>query len=115
MEWILYIIGGIILIGILWEIKFIPEFLSMIGIILFSGVISGTVSWIFDWGEFEAGFKVGFFIGVALYAIYCIIRIFSPDTLIIHSNGTQKVISERGEGIVGLIVLIACTLFVIFQ
>lgn len=57
MEWILYIIGGIILISILWGIGLIPEILCMIGMSLFVGLISGVVAWIFDWG-FEAGFHV---------------------------------------------------------
>lgn len=47
MEWILYIIGGIILISFLWGIGLIPEFLTLIGFNLFVGLVSGIIAWIF--------------------------------------------------------------------
>lgn len=114
MEWILYIIGGIILISILWGIGLIPEILCMIGMSLFVGIISGVVAWIFDWG-FEAGFHVGIYIGVALYALYCIGRIINPEiTIEFYTDGSNKVLSERWNGIIGLIVLIGACLLAIF-
>ena len=114
MDWILYIIGGLILISILWRIGLIPEFLCMIGVSLFAGLISGVVAWIFDRG-FEAGFHVGIYIGVALYALYCIGRIISPNiTIEVYTDGTTKVLSERWNGIIGLIVLLGAGFLAIF-
>jgi len=114
MEWILYIIGGIILIGFLWGIGLIPEFLTLIGLNLFAGLIIGLVAWIFDWG-FESGFVVGIYVGVVLYAIYCISRIINPEiTIEVYSDGSQKVLSERWKGIIGLVVLVGAILLAIF-
>ena len=114
MEWILYIIGGLLLIWLLCGIGLIPEFLGMIGTTLFAGLISGIVAWIFDL-RFEAGFFVGIYIGVALYTLYCIGRIINPEiTIVGYSDGSQKVISERWNGIIGLIVVIGSVLYSIF-
>lgn len=114
MEWILYIIGGFIAIAFLWGIGLIPEFLGMIGIMLFAGLISGIIAAIFSWG-FEPGFKVGLYIGLALYTLYCIGRIINPEiTIEVYTDGSNKVISERGSGIVGLIVVIVSILVSIF-
>ncbi len=88
MEWILYIIGGFIAVAFLWGIGLIPEFLGMIGISLFAGLISGIVAAIFNWG-FEAGFKVGVYIGVAFYALYCIGRIINPDVTEVYTDGSN--------------------------
>lgn len=80
----------------------------------FVGLISGVVAWIFDWG-FEAGFHVGIYIGVALYALYCIGRIINPEiTIEFYTDGSNKVLSERWNGIIGLIVLIGACLLAIF-
>ena len=105
MEWVLYIIGGFLTITFLWGIGLIPEFLGMIGTTLFAGLISGIVAWIFDW-EFGAGFQVGIYIGVTLYALYCIGRIINPEiTIEVYTDGSQKVLSERWNGIIGLVVV----------
>lgn len=80
---------------------------------LFAGLISGVVAWIFDRG-FEAGFHVGIYIG-ALYALYCIGRIISPNiTIEVYTDGTTKVLSERWNGIIGLIVLLGAGFLAIF-
>ena len=114
MEWILYIIGGIFLIGFLWGIGLIPEFLTLIGFNLFVGLVSGVIAWIFDWG-FEAGFHVGIYIGVVLYALYCIGRIINPDiTIEVYTDGSHKVLSERWNGVIGLVVLVGAILFAVF-
>lgn len=114
MEWILYIIGGLILIGILWRIGLIPEFLVMIGACLFAGLISGVVAAIFGWG-FEAGYHVGVYIGAALYALYCIGRIIDPEiTIEVFTDGSNEVFSSRWNGIIGLIVLVGSILVSIF-
>ncbi len=111
---IIYIIGGLLLIGFLWGIGLIPEFLGMIGTVLFAGLISGIVAWIFDWG-FEAGFHVGIYIGIAIYTLYCIGRIINPDiTIEVYTDGSNKVLSERWNGIIGLTVVIGSILLSIF-
>lgn len=50
MEWILYIVGGLFLIGLLSAIGFFTELFTMIFIALFAGVISGSISALFGWG-----------------------------------------------------------------
>lgn len=114
MEWLLYIIGGLLLVGFLWGIGLIPEFLGMIGMSLFVGFMSGVVAWIFDWG-FEEGFQVGIYIGVALYILYCLARIVDPEiTIEFYTDGSRKVFSERWNGIIGLVVVAASVLWAIF-
>lgn len=115
MEWILYIIGGLILLGFLTEIGLIPEFLGMIGITLGAAFICGIIAWFFDWG-FTSGFLVGIYIGLGLYALYCIGRIFDDSyTIEFYEDGTQKKVSERWNGIIGLIMLIVLVLIGIFR
>lgn len=63
MEWILYIIGGCLLIAFLSGIGLIPEYFSMIVTAILIGLISGVVAWIFNWG-FGTGFKVGMYMGL---------------------------------------------------
>ncbi len=114
MEWILYIIVELLLIGFLWGIGLIPEFLGMIGFSLFAGLTSGIVAWIFEWG-FDAGFQVGIYIGVAIYALYCIGRIINPDvTIEVYTDGSNQVLSERWNGVIGHIVVIGSILWSIF-
>lgn len=115
MEWILYIIGGLILLGFLTEIGLIPEFLGMIGITLAAAFICGIIAWFFDWG-FTSGFLVGICIGLGLYALYCIGRIFDDSyTIEFYEDGTQKKVSERWNGIIGLIMLIVLVLIGVFR
>ena len=114
MEWILYIIGGFLLIALLWGIGLIPEFLGMILTTLVVGLISGIVAWIFDWG-FDAGFQVGIYIGVAVYTLFCIARIINPEiTIEVYNDGSSKVLSERWNGIIGLVVVAGSILWSIF-
>ena len=68
MEWILYIVGGLFLIGLLSAIGFFTELFTMIFIALFAGVISGSISALFGWG-FSGGFGVGVIIGLILYGV----------------------------------------------
>lgn len=109
MEWILYIIGGIFLIGFLSAIGFIDELLMMIGLALFAGVISGGVSALFGWGSFSGGFGVGIIIGLVIYGLYCIMRICSDDfTVTLFSDGSKETEYESTKGIIGIIVMIVC-------
>lgn len=110
MEWILYIIGGCLLIAFLSGIGLIPEYFSMIVTAILIGLISGVVAWIFNW-EFGTGFKVGMYIGVAIYALYSIMRIINPEIAIeFYSDGSQKVLSDRWNGIIGLVVAVGSVL-----
>lgn len=108
MEWILYIIGGIFLIGILSAIGFFTELFTMIFMALIAGVISGGVSALFRW-EFSGGFGIGVIIGLVLYGIYCIMRLCSEDyTITVFTDGREEKEYESFKGIVGLIVMIVC-------
>ncbi len=113
--WVLYIIGGIMLLAILNEIGLIPEFIGMVALALVSGMISGLVALIFG-GRFDSWFNIGILIGLAIFALYCVLRIVNPDTIIeMYSDGTHKVLSERWNGIIGLVVLIGVFLFIILR
>lgn len=115
MEWILYIIGGCLAISFLSAIGLIPEYFSMLVTAIFIGLVSGVVAWIFNWG-FGSGFQVGMYIGVAIYALYCISRIINPEiTIEFYSDGSQKVLSERWNGIIGLVVAVASILCTILK
>ena len=108
MEWILYIVGGLFLIGFLSAIGFFTELFTMIFIALFAGVISGGVSALFGWG-FSGGFGVGVIIGLVLYGVYCVMRMCSDDYTI--REFTDVIVEKKYEsfkGIIGIIVMIVC-------
>lgn len=108
MEWILYIVGGLLLIGFLSAIGFFTELFTMIFLALFVGVISGGVSALFGWG-FSGGFGVGVIIGLVLYGVLCIMRLFSDNyTLTVFTDGSQEKEYESVKGIIGIIVMIVC-------
>lgn len=115
MEWILYLIGGFILLSLLWHIGIIPEFIGMIGMSLMFGCLGGFVSWLLDFG-WDAGFGIGIIVGLVLYGIYCITRIINPEIRIeFYTDGTSEYHSERGKGIIGLLVLIGSILYSILK
>ena len=108
MEWILYIIGGLFLVGILSAIGFFTELLTMIFMALIAAVISSGVSSLFGWG-ISGGFGVGVIIGLVLYGVYCVMRMCSDDyTITIFSDGSQEKEYESFKGIIGIIVMIIC-------
>lgn len=103
---ILKIIGGVIVISVLWGLGFIPEFLIMVVTSLLIGVVSGCVTMLFG-GDFNVGYKIGIWLGVGLYAISCITRIISDEvTITFYTDGSSEKTSPRASGIIGLIVLI---------
>lgn len=115
MEWLFYIFGGLFLFYFLKSLGFIAEFFGMIGIVIIVSLISGAVAWMFNWG-FDVGAPVGVVIGFVMYAIYCIKRIVNPEiTLKVYEDGSYAETSERGRGIVGLIMLVVGVLYCIFS
>ena len=83
MEWILYIIGGFFVLSLLWAIGIIPEFIAMIVMSLIFGCIGGIF---FNW---DSGFTIGFFVGLGVYGLYCIVRIINPEIYIdIYADGS---------------------------
>ena len=115
MEWILYIIGGFIILSILWHSGIIPEFIGMIVMSLMFGCIGGLISWLLDFG-WDAGFEIGGIVGLVLYGIYCILRIINPEIRIyFYEDGTKEYHSERGKGVIGLLVLVGSILYAIFN
>lgn len=113
---ILKIIGGIIVIAILWGLGFIPEFLIMAATSLIIGLLSGVITFLFNWGGFNTGYEIGIWIGVGLYAISCITRIVSDEVVItFYTDGSSEKTSPRASGIIGLIVLIISVLITIFN
>lgn len=106
MEWILYIVGGIIVFAILNAIGVIAEIFTLIASMLCFGLISGIVSAIFSWG-FGNGFGVGIIIGIVAYVILCISRICSHNyTITFFDDGTTEKEYESWKGWVGLITAI---------
>lgn len=98
--WILYIVGGLFLIGVLSAFGVFQEILTLVFITVFFGAIC---HWIFNaWG-------IGLLVGSGLYVLSCIGRIFS-DTEILRFNDDGDIISrekkDRLSGIVGIIVFV---------
>lgn len=115
MEWILYIIGGFIILSILWHSGIIPEFIGMIVMCLMFGCPGGFISWLLDFG-WDAGFGIGIIVGLVFYGIYCIARILNPEIRIdFYEDGTKEYHSERGKGIIGLLVLIGSILYAVLK
>lgn len=109
--WILYVIGGIFILSLLWHIGFIPEFLGLIALCLVGGGIGALLSYLIV-DDSDIGFKIGVVGAIAIYAIYCIQRIVNPTVkTIFYKSGERHTTSERGNGIIGLIVLIASIVY----
>ena len=104
MDWILYIVLGVFVIVILSAIGFFTEFLKMIFIALFVGVISCGVSALLEW-DFHKGFGVGVIIGLVLFGVYCLIRMCSDDNTKTITDGREEEESEKFKGIIGIIVM----------
>lgn len=50
------------------------------------------------------------------YGIYCIARIINPEIRIdFYEDGTKEYHSERGKGIIGLLVLIGSILYAVLK
>lgn len=106
MEWIFYIVGGIVVFVILSGLGVFTEIFTLIGSMLVFGLISGIVSAIFSWG-FGNGFGVGIIIGIVAYIILCISRICSDNyTITFFENGSHEKEYESWKGWVGLITAI---------
>lgn len=112
---VLYIIGGIFVFMVLLKIGFYAELFAMAGVCLMIGGIGALIGWLAADAGFS-GFVIGVIVGVSIYALYCIGRIINPTIDIsIFEDGSTETVSERGRGIVGLIVLILAILAIIFK
>lgn len=106
MEWILYILGGIFLLGLLAETGIMTEFFTMIMFILMSMGLGALICWlIVDVGS--PGYQIGGWIGFGVYLLYCISRIVAPDeSIIFYEDGSSKKLSTQGGGIAGIVMLV---------
>ncbi len=115
MDWILYVILGIFILGFLSEAGVITEFFGMVIMTLIVAVITGGIGAIFG-AKFGSGFDVGVFIGLGIYALYCIIRIFDPEvTIEFREDGSKNRVSSRVQGIIGLVVLLIVIGYAIYE
>lgn len=115
MEIILWIVGGLVVLGFLQAIGAIQEIITFIIAILLVGGIAALISWAFDW-DAGAGFGVGVWVGTGLYGLLCIARIVNPEIEITYySDGSSEKSSERTKGIVGIIVLIIALFVALFK
>ena len=113
--WIIYILGGLFILMILWKTGFLPELLVLLSVCLFIGFVGALISWL-SVKDGDIGFKIGVIVGTIIYAIYCILRIADPSIEVsFFEDGTTETVSERSRGIIGLIVLIAVVLYSIFS
>lgn len=111
MEWILYIVIGIVVFAILSATGIIKEFFMMLGIVLMCVIFGAIIGWLTaDAGGTGAG--IGAWVGIGLYFISCIMRIIFPDdstTLIFDEIGNKlssSTTSNRADGIAGIVMLI---------
>lgn len=112
MIWILYIIGGIFLLGILNEMGVFVQFFAFLLIVLVCGGIGYLI---FS----DTGATVGVIIGSLLYLLMCIGKIVHPDEKTViegYSDGSiiKKRLSDRGEGIAGIVMLVLLGLLCYF-
>lgn len=113
--WILYILGGLVLLSILWHSGLLPELLMLVMLCVILGAGGALIAWIIG-NDGDAGFKVGGIVGIVLYALYCIARIVDPTIEVwFNSDGSTETINERTRGIIGLVVLAAAILYSIFS
>lgn len=119
MEWILYIVIGIVVFAILSATGIIKEFFMMLGIVLMCVIFGAIIGWLTaDAGGTGAG--IGAWVGIGLYFISCIMRIIFPDdstTLIFDEIGNKlssSTTSNRADGIAGIVMLIILFLVWLF-
>lgn len=105
--WILYIIGGLIAICILWVTGILPAFLVFVAMCLTCGFVGGIIG--LFCGDGDTGASIGVIVGLVLFIISCIASIVNPDETVFDffTDGKVEVkhISSRGEGIAGLVML----------
>lgn len=119
MEWILYIVIGIVVFAILSATGIIKEFFMMLGIVLMCVILGAIIGWLTaDAGGTGAG--IGAWVGIGLYFISCIMRIIFPDdstTIIFDEIGNRlssSTTSNRADGIAGIVMLIILFLLWLF-
>jgi hypothetical protein len=101
---VLYIIGGIILLSILFWSGVISEFLAFLSIVLIGGLIGAFFGAIYSSGA-GTGFQNGAWFGFVLYVIYSIMRIVFPEKGIRYFRfGSPEKFNTKNEGIIGLII-----------
>ena len=100
MKWILFIIGGIVVLVILAAIGVFQEFFFF----LFTTGIGALI------GHFLGSSNVGAIIGAVLYFVWCLVRIIWPEKNTIINVVGNKTFSEEENsarnGWVGIIMLI---------
>ena len=114
--WILYILGGLLAIGILWTTGILPAFLSMIGACLGLGLIGWIIGLIC--GDGATGFNIGAIVGVVLFLIACIAAIIAPEEKTVfnfYDDGyvDEKHISNLGEGIAGIVMFVILVIIIL--
>lgn len=109
--WILYILGGLFLFGVLKALGFFQE-LVLLAII--SAVVGGICHFAFD------AWDIGLMIGSGLYALLSVIRLFNPSTEVwtLNEQGEYDITFEnrqRVAGVVGIIIFIGMVIYVVSQ
>lgn len=110
MIWILYIFGGLFLLGILIGTGILAQFFTFLIILAvcgFGGYLIGG----------DTGCNVGVIVGAVLYLIMCISKIVKPDLKItVFEDGSviDQKIEDRAQGVAGLVMLaiLALLLFI---
>lgn len=106
MEWILYIVGGIFLLGVLAETGILSEFFTMFIMVMLGSGIGAFICWMIA-DKASPGDSIGLYISFGLYLIFCILRIIAPnESTLVYEDGTTKRLSDRGEGIAGIVMLV---------
>ena len=112
MTWILYIIGGLILLGILIGTGILAQFFTFIIILAvcgFGGYLIGG----------DTGCNVGIIVGAVLYLAMCIAKTVNPElkiTMFEDGSYIDHKLEDRAEGIAGLVMLaIVLVLLFIFR
>lgn len=112
MEWILYILGGIFVLGILVESGIISEFFIMLLTILICCGIGAFICYLIV-DTANPGATIGLWAGAVIYFLFCLLRIVSPNETTTYTGDAETgdifskhTTSSRGGGIEGIVMLI---------
>lgn len=111
----LQIIIALVVLGILWAIGFLPQFLYLGGAVIGIGLICGLAWWIFG-STFSTGWNGGKWAAVIINAILNLKMIITDEgfEIEVFEDGRTEMHTDRAKGIVGLLATIAMALLFIF-
>ncbi len=116
MSWVVWLIIGIIALGILIGTGMLQKFIEMVVICLVGYVVGGLIGWLI-FSTRDKGSIIGDWNGLGMFSLYCIGNIVNPTVTVDYSSDFTflRRSSNRVEGIAGLVMVAILALIALFN